>query len=63
MSGWIFDPELNNYITFEEYQEKLKEKEKKTVEALAEALAKVLSEKIKLTVDLKTGEIKAVKVG
>ncbi|MEM2506948.1 MAG: hypothetical protein QXF61_07905 [Nitrososphaeria archaeon] len=62
MSGWIFDPELNNYITFEEHQKKLKEKGKETVGELAEALVKVLSEKIKLTVDLRTGEIKIERV-
>ena len=62
MSGWIYDSESGDYITFEEYRKKLSEREKaKMIEELAEALVKVLMERITLTIDLRTGEISAKK--
>lgn len=58
MTGWIYDTELNDYLTFDEYRRKLLDKEKeKLVNALAEALVKVFTEKITLTVDSRTGEL------
>ncbi|MEM0506655.1 MAG: hypothetical protein QXW58_05320 [Thermosphaera sp.] len=62
MSGWIYDPELEDYVSFEEYQKKLSEREKaKMVEELAEALVKVLLEKITLTINMETGEVNVKK--
>lgn len=61
-AGWIYDSEIGDYITFEEYQKKLVEREKaKMIEELAEALVKVLMEKVTLTVNIQTGEISAKK--
>ncbi|MEM3662377.1 MAG: hypothetical protein QXI68_02210 [Sulfolobales archaeon] len=61
-SGWIYDSEIGDYVSFEEYQRKLSEREKaKMIEELAEALVKVLMEKVTLTVNIQTGEISAKK--
>ncbi|MEM1726582.1 MAG: hypothetical protein QXH85_05640 [Candidatus Bathyarchaeia archaeon] len=63
MSGWVYDSEVGDYVTVEEYQKKLIGKEKmKKVEDLADALADALTKKLKLTIDLKSGEIKTEKV-
>ncbi|MEM1767452.1 MAG: hypothetical protein QXD86_05870 [Candidatus Bathyarchaeia archaeon] len=63
MSGWVYDSEVGDYVTVEEYQKKLIGKEKmKKVEDLADALADALTKKLKLTINLKSGEIKTEKV-
>lgn len=62
MNAYIYDYETNTLIPFEEYQEKQKRKEEeKKIEELAKALEKVLSEKLVLSVDLISGEIKVRK--
>lgn len=63
MSGWVYDSETGDYLTVEEYQKKLVEKERmKKVEDLADALVEALTKKLKLIIDLKSGEVKAEKV-
>ena len=57
-SGWVLDPELGYLISFEEYKKRQEEKEKqKQLDLLVEAVVKAFTEKLKLKVDSRTGEV------
>lgn len=59
MSGWIYDSESGDYVSFEEYRRRMEEKEKrKRIEELADALQEVLTTRIRLVIDTRTGEVK-----
>ncbi|MEM4013049.1 hypothetical protein [Metallosphaera sp.] len=60
MSGWIYDPETGDYVSFEEYIKRMVEKERrKRVEELVDALMEVLTTRVRLVIDVRTGEVKA----
>lgn len=62
--SWVFDPEIGDLISFEEYKKKQEEKEKqKQLDLLAEAVVKVFMEKIKLKVNPMTGEVVIERIG
>lgn len=59
MSGWIYDSESGNYVSFEEYQRRMEERERRRrVEELVDALIEVLERRLRLVMDTRTGEVR-----
>lgn len=58
VSGWVYDSEIGDYITLEEYLKKQLDKEKrKKLEEFVELMREALTKKIRLKIDIKTGEM------